>query len=261
MRSKMVFLSILASCLLYSSPSTAGKLDSTFFPNGSLQPIISLFGGIADVHANQSQTFTGDDNASYIYNSKRNNSTSALIGGFLGVEHLLAFHGLYLQAGVEYTNNNNVSLQGLNYVGDEPATYTKYDYRYSVSTEQWLAMVRLLATTHEIFHPYLFLGLGTALNQVNTFSLSTQEVGSINVAPTYDNHAARNFSYSIGLGVDTDINKHLRLGFGYRFSSFGKECLGAGKIAVNNYSSSLPFTLCALNTYANQLVAQISYRI
>lgn len=87
----------------------------------------------------------------------------------------------------------------------------------------------------------------------------TTETGSVNLTPWFSNHSNSQFSYSLGLGVDTQVNTLIRVGLGYRYSNFGSSSLGNGIVAFNDYQSPVSFALSSSNNYANQLIARISY--
>jgi opacity protein-like surface antigen len=87
----------------------------------------------------------------------------------------------------------------------------------------------------------------------------TPETGSINLTPELSSHSKTQFSYSLGLGVDAQVNTKIRVGLGYRYSNFGSSSLGNGTVVFNDYQSPVPFALGNSNVYANQLIARISY--
>lgn len=249
----------LTSCLLVSTFASAGELGSPVAPSQGFRPVVAVLGGVAGVNASRSQVFIGTDDDVFTYNSRGNNKTTGFVGAFLGVEHELPSPNFLMQLGVEYDYFGNIKVHGINAVGIEPRTSTHYNYSYRLQTQQVLAVAKLLVTTHQIFHPYAAVGLGAAFNDASRYNVSTHERGSINLTPLFDNNTHTAFSYSLGLGVDTDITQQVRLGLGYRYSSFGKASLGDGRIVFNNYSFPTSFAPSITNFYANQFIAQISY--
>ena len=260
MISRRATFSLASFILGFSSHATAGDMGTiTTTAWHGLTPVVSLLGGVASIEAKHSQTYSGTDDELFGYKASGQSKTTGFIGGFLGVEHSLPYSGFFVQAGIEYTYLGSVSVNGLNTVGIEPQTSTLYNYNYRLQTQQVLAVGKLLATTHDIFHPYLSVGLGGAFNDASEFSATTQETGSVNLTPTFDSNTRGDFSYSVGVGVDTNVNQHVRVGLGYQFSGFGKVSLSDGRIAFNNYTFPVSFVLTVPNAYANQFVAQISY--
>ncbi|VEB33501.1 outer membrane protein [Legionella cherrii] len=260
------FFFSLASCLSLSSLASAGSMGLTA-PAQGFHPVVTLFGGVAglDVKTNSTQSFSGTDDEQFIYFSKKHNQTTGFVGGFLGTEYQLPHPGLFLQAGIEYDYFGNVRIKGLNAVGIEPDTSTFYNYSWRIQTQQVLAVAKLFTTTeltlgapHQFF-PYLSVGLGAAFNNANEFSATTEETGSINITPTFNDHTQSAFSYTLGIGVDTPINQQMRFGVGYRFSDFGKASLDEGQVVFQQYKAPVPFALSTAHTYANQFMVQLSY--
>ncbi|CAM3060942.1 Opacity protein and related surface antigens [Legionella steigerwaltii] len=261
----MLARSIFFSLITLSSLASAGTMDSIPSSQG-VHPVITVFGGVAGLDVNNStQSFSGTDDDLFVYYSKKHNRTTGFVGAFLGTEYQLPRPGIFLQAGVEYDYFGNVRTKGLNAVGIEPDTSTFYDYSWRVQTQQVLAVAKLFATTeltlgapHQFF-PYLSVGLGAAFNNANEFSATTEETGSINVTPTFDDHSQSSFSYTLGIGVDTPINQQMRFGLGYRFSDFGKASLDEGQVVVNQYKAPVSFALSTSHIYANQFIVELTY--
>lgn len=250
----------IASVVLCSSVASAGTLGEINSVREH-QHLIILSGGAANVHVGQSQSYLGTDNDRFAYYNKGSNKTTGLVGVFLGEEfsQLNINPALLFQAGLEYTYLGNNHLQGTNTVGIQPNTSTLYRYNYTFESQQLLAVAKVLATTHQIFHPYVFAGIGAAFNQSGNYNAYTSESGSINLTPTFHSNTQTKFSYALGVGVDTNVNKHVRLGLGYRFTDMGEASLGKGQVVANNYAFPTGFTLRMPHVYANQIIAQLSY--
>ena len=198
----------------------------------------------------------------FTYNNYGGGKNTGFIGVFLGAEHdLLWVSGseFFMQTGVEYNYFGKIGVNGINTVGIEPQTSTTYHYNYNFQTQQVLGTLKLFATTYERFHPYGEVGLGAAFNYAGQYDATTIETGGINLTPRFSNPNKTRFSYSVGLGVDTQVNAKIRVGLGYRYSNFGSSSLGNGTVSFNNYQSTVPFALGNSNAYANQLIARISY--
>lgn len=242
--------------------ASAGDMGSVTSTQG-LHPVVSLQGGYASINAGgNTQRFTGTDSDVFTYNNPGSGKNTGFIGVFLGAEHTLPWisrPGFFMQTGVEYNYFGNIGVKGINTVGVEPQTSTTYNYNYNFQTQQVLGTLKLFATTYERFHPYGEVGLGAAFNHAGQYNASTTETGSLNLTPGFSNQNQTQFSYSLGLGVDTQVNTKIRVGLGYRYSNFGSSSLGSGAVTFNNYQSPVSFALGSSNTYANQLIARISY--
>ena len=244
------------------SIATAGDMGP-IIPSQGLHPIVSLQGGYASINANGgTKRYTGTDSDVFTYNNSGSGQNTGFIGVFLGTERslpLISRPGFFMQTGVEYNYIGKVSVNGINTVGVEPQTSTTYRYNYNFQTQQVLGTLRLFATAYERFHPYGEVGLGAAFNHAGQYNATTTETGSINLTPGFSNQSNTQFSYSLGLGVDTQVNTKIRVGLGYRYSNFGSPSLGNGTVTFNNYQAPVSFALGGSNTYANQLITRISY--
>ena len=252
----------MVNTLLLNSIATAGDMGPISLSQG-LHPVVALQGGYASINAGGStQRFTGTDSDVFTYNNSGSGKNTGFIGVFFGGEHalpLISRPGFFMQTGVEYNYFGKVGVNGINTVGVEPQTSTTYHYNYNFQTQQVLGTLRLFATTYERLHPYGEVGLGAAFNHAGQYNATTTETGSINLTPGFNNQSNTQFSYSLGLGVDTQVNTKIRVGLGYRYSNFVSSSLGNGTVIFNNYQSLVPFALGSSNTYANQLIARISY--
>ena len=209
---------VAAGCLLSSFLATAGELGSTPLSIMGFRPVVSLFGGVAGLSSNNSQTFHGTDDEIFVYNynGQDTSTTTGFVGVFFGAEHQLSVAKLF-------------------------------------------ATANLSALPSHPFYPYVSVGLGAAFNDASQFNTSTEETGSVNLTPTFKSRSTTDFSYTLGLGVDTNVNQHVRVGVGYRFSDFGNASLSNGAIVFNQYRYPTSFSLSVPNTYANQFIAQITY--
>jgi opacity protein-like surface antigen len=255
----------LVGFMLGSSIATAGSQGPIGVEKPELSAVFTLLGGAGFFSVSHpSVTFSGTDNELFEYAQTQQNSASGFLGLFAGGEYALSVPGFFMQAGLEYTAFQNSTVKGLNSVGIEPTTLTIYNYQYSIQSQQILAVAKVFGTVTERYHPYVSVGLGAGFNNSKSFQVTTAETESLNVAPLFRNNVQTSFSYSAGLGVDADVNEHLRIGLGYRFTDLGASSLGSGTVSVNDFhlnSYSVPtgFTLSTGDLYLNQVVAQISY--
>lgn len=253
----------LATVLLGCSAAFAGTMGVVDAPKSGLRPMISLQGGYASMNAGKKfQSFTGVDSDIFTYTNTGSGRNTGFVGAFLGAEYVLpwiTYPGIFMQTGVEYNYFGQIGLRGINTVGVEPATSTTYRYRYNFQTQQVLGLVKLLATCHERFYPYAEVGLGAAFNHNGKYNAVTSETGSINLTPTFNNQDNTQFSYNLGVGVDTQVNNNIRVGLGYRYSNFGSSSFGKGFVSFNTYQAPVSFSIGSSHAYANQLLARISY--
>ena len=251
----------MAGAFFCCAIATAGDMGPVISPQGFL-PVLSLQGGYASIHAGKAERFIGTDFDLFTYRNASSGKSTGFIGVFVGAEHALpwiSYPGVFMQAGVEYNYFGRIAINGLNTVGIQPQSITSYRYNYHFQTQQVLATLKLFATSYERFHPYGEVGLGAAFNHAGQYQATTINFGSLNLTPGFSNQNKTQFSYSLGLGVDRQVNKKIRVGLGYRYSNFGSSPLKNGRVVFNNYQFPVPFALGHSKAYANQLLARITY--
>src|SRR3990167_5278570 len=219
------------------------------------RPVLSFFGGAARMNPSRSQTYLGTDNNLFSYESQNENNTTGLVGAFLGVEHPLPHSHFLTQTGIQYTQYASTNVNAPHIVGIDPNTSTLHNYRYNFRGRQLLLVAKFLTTVNKKYHPYISVGVGASFNTMGHFNTSTTETGSINLAPTFNSNTHRAFSYSLGLGMDTTVSKHVRIGLGYQFTDLGSASLANGGVVFNNYTSPVPFIPRLSHVYVNQLIA------
>lgn len=260
MRLGVSVLGIAGACL-YSSCALAGEsgISTINCATTSYRSVISFFGGYANVNAGGRTSYLGNDGTVYSYRSSKDGQNDGFLGGFIGIEHPISWYNLLVQAGLEYNYFGPVGVQGLNTVSTASGVSTLHRYNYNFLAHQFLVSAKFLTTTHGRYHPYALAGIGAAVTNMEHFRVTAVQTGGVNTTPFFSEHNATRFSYSVGLGVDADVNQYTRLGLGYRFSGLGDAALRRGQMLVNNQFTSVPFALGVYNTHANQLVAQITF--
>ena len=208
---------------------------------------------------NNDQTYFGADDSVFSYSGTKSNSSPFLIGLGMGAEKQLSNSNFRARAGLEYITIWPTQINGLHSVGDEPQTYTLYNTHYQMQTQQTLLTARVSKALQQDYHLYLMAGLGLSFNRLSQYRTSTVDSGSFNLTPSFANHTQSSFSYSLGAGIEREIEEHIRLGLGYRFSDLGKASFGLGQVMMNTYAAPVPFTLVSSHAYSNQLLVQLSY--
>ncbi|MFJ1267131.1 outer membrane protein [Legionella lytica] len=260
MRLGVSVLSIAAACL-YSSYALAGEsgISTMNCATTSYRSVLSFFGGYANINAGARVSYLGGDGTAYSYRSSKDGQSDGFLGGFLGVEHPISWYNLLVQAGLEYSYFGPVGVQGLNTVSMTSGISTVHRYRYNLVAHQFLVSAKFLTTTHGRYHPYALGGIGAAVTNMENFRVTPIQDGGMTTAPSFSENNSTRFSYSVGFGVDVDVNQYTRLGLGYRFSGLGDAALKRGKMLANNQVVPVPFALGVHNTHANQLMAQLTF--
>lgn len=223
-----------------------------------LHPVFAFGGGGAfawDVKGQQTSFPIVDPNEDeyFVYHPSDTQQIAGLFDIFLGAEYQLR-PDLAGQLGVDYNQTSTFQDKGMLYQG-VPGAPSQYDYEYNINTRQVLLEGKLLYSNPRFrgYHPYLTAGVGTAFNRayhyqtdIPPFSTFTRE---------YYNHSTRSLAYRLGVGVDIDLSKNLRLGFSYRFADLGTVRLGSSTIN----DQSVDGTLMQSNLYVNEVLAQLTF--
>ncbi len=190
----------------------------------------------------------------YNYDSDHSTQTVGLFGGFLGLEHEIKTN-LSIQVGLDYTQSSPFTAKGSFVQGADVASQDTFSYDYSIITRQILAEGKLLYTTHQFFHPYVTLGLGSSFNKA--YNYRTDVPSNLTLTRMYTNNSSTSFSYMAGLGMEVDVHPHTRLGLSYRFTNLGKTQLGKANIGGVPVSG----TLSQSNFYDNEILLNLIYFI
>jgi len=260
MKSRLPYFLVL---LIGNGFAIAGEMGDVKPLEEKLRPLVSLQGGYAAMAASTREArFVGNDNNLFVYTPSGSSSDTGFYGLFVGVEHFLrqvSNYPVWLQAGFEYDGFGQVDIKGINRVGVDASSSTQYRYAYAIQTQQVLGGIKLLTAAHARLHPYGEAGIGIAFNRTSAYSASTSETGSMNVTPNFSNQSTTKLSYILGLGLDTQLNTHIRCGLGYRYSYFGTASLGNGWVLAGDSDVPVSFKVSTSGLYANQLLARITY--
>jgi len=244
------FLALLS---IFVTPAYALLSNSSY--TRTWHPVLALGAGAASTsNLGQSQSFPIQNPTTdefYYYFANRPTQTSGLFDGFLGTEW--RFRPKWaLQMGLDYNQASPFSAKGTFQQGADALSADTYSYHYAVLTRQILAEGKLLYTV-KCFHPYLFGGLGVAVN--SAYNYYTNVPPFLTFTRMYANNTTTSFSYAVGVGVDKDLTSHLRAGVGYRFAGLGRVKLGIPTIDTTRVSG----TLSQSHLYANELLAQLTW--
>jgi hypothetical protein len=221
----------------------------------SWHEIISLGGGVVfsnDVgHAASFPILNPITDQYYQYHASNAVVIRPLYEGFFGGEVSLHHH-LALQLGVDYLQTGDLNANGNFFQGVDYQSADIFTYHYKIIGRQILAAKKLLYKSKKIYHPYVFAGVGMSDN--TAYRYGTDVPPFLTFTRQYANLTEASFSYSVGAGIDVDINKHFRMGVGYRFTDLGKASLGSTQIDNVNVTG----TLAQTNLYASEVLMQLS---
>lgn len=140
-----------------------------------------------------------------------------------------------------------------------PTAINTWNYQYKIVSRQLLVENKLSYSLRTRYRPYLLAGIGTGFNKAYKFQAIAQNSGQVATA-IFTNHQNNSLIFDIGLGMDIDITKQVRLGGGYRFGYFGAYDLGKGTLDTGPGGNI--FYLPALKSaraYSQILLLQLTY--
>ncbi len=227
----------------------------------ALQPVVILMGGAASSLGQQSQTLSFD-NTVFNYHPNHSSALVPLVGGFVGAEY--AYNPLWTwQFGLAFYRTGDSSVNGEETQAPMLSldAINTWNYHYKISSTQLFFENKLFFNGQQRYHPYVLIGLGEGFNRAFDFQVTPQNSGEVATA-TFGSNTANDFIYMVGLGLDIDVVKQLRLGLGYRYVYLGKTEFGNG--ILDTGAGGNVFSLPGLQfngSYNQEVLAQLTYLI
>lgn len=255
-RRKWSFLTLVALWSPYNAiAATQHITDNHFLPflldksNSSL--VVSLSGGPVWENAGQTQTvyLTPDIEKTYVATNK----TNTLADGefFIGVQGP-SYAGLEGQLGFAVATTSNANLSG-NIWDDADPTFNNYIYGYQVQHTH-IAVKGKLLTDHAWYtlKPYVSGSVGVGFNRAQNFK-SMPIIFEAVETPNFGSYTSTAFTYTVGAGLQKNLDRHVQVGIGYEFADWGRNHLG--RSAEQTIGSGL-----ALNhLYTNGVLFNLTY--
>lgn len=202
-------------------------------------------------NAGKTQTFYSAPEIEKTYNANRTSHT--LVGGelFLGIQKSLK-HQLAGQLGLAVTATDSANLSG-NIWDDADLKFNNYTYNYKIRHSHVALKGKLIADKGFVFNPWLSGSLGVGFNQARDFS-NTPKIFQAVVMPNFTNHTTTAFTYTVGAGVERNLNDHWRVGVGYEFTDWGKSGLSRAP------GQTLNTGLAVSHVYTNGVLFNLTYK-
>lgn len=216
----------------------------------TIRPVVILSSGFDRTNVYSTKSITFIDSFQNDYLGSKHLDSEPLMGIFVGA--YTPFANVWeWQYGVTYFQTSSFQANGnVNQFGD-PA-FNNFTYQYQIQSRRISFESKLARTVHEIWHPYVVVSVGEAINKAYAYMESPITSDAVPTDP-FVGHTQKSFTYSVGLGADLDIAQHLRLGAGYRYVSLGSASLGQSPLQINTNTISNSH----LNT--NEFLVQLSY--
>lgn len=213
-------------------------------------PIITLSGGAAWATAGLNQYLYTYTYPVYSYLSYYPQSSSMATGEILFGLQTQVYPTIIGELGLGVAGATDGSVEGYEQIVN---TTDSYPYQYQVNHARVELKGRIISNYYDLVQPYVSGSLGVGFNHAHDFrALFT----SPTVVPPqwYANYTAVAFAYTVGAGLQTNINKNWQIGVGYQFADLGKSFL--------NYYSNGQVTAKGpklAHFYTNEVVANLSY--
>ena len=252
---------LLLTALTFSSATGFAGVQSgphehtTSWPSKLLETLISS--GVATFslgpvweNAGNTQTFYLAPNIEKTYTA--NHTSHALVDGeiFLGIQRPIR-EKLEGQIGFAVAATGNASLSG-NIWDDARAQFNNYTYNYQVKHTHIAVKGKLLADRGYLVIPWINGSLGVGFNQAHSFT-NTPTISEAVVMPNFENNTTTAFTYTVGAGVQRNLNTHWQAGVGYEFADWGRSQLNRASGQTLNSGLSLS------NLYTNGLLFNLIY--
>ena len=181
-----------------------------------------------------------------------NHASHALVDGefFLGIQKPLR-EKLEGQIGLAVATTGNASLSG-NSWDDADSLFNNYTYHYQVRHTHLALKGKLLADRGYSVTPWVSGSLGVGFNQAHDFS-NTPTISEAVVMSNFASNTTTAFTYTLGAGVQRQLNPHWQAGIGYEFADWGRSQLNRASGQTLNSGLSLP------HLYTNGLLFNLTY--
>jgi opacity protein-like surface antigen len=176
-------------------------------------------------------------------------------GHWVGTE--IPFHKTWqMQLGFSYYAPDAVYLDKDTIVPHaHAANINPFDYTHRIHSQQFLVEGKLQNAAHTKIQPYLAFGLGAARNKSYP---ATTLMPAFLAATEFPQNTTTSMSYMFGAGIDADLDKHWRIGIGYRFSDYGQVSIEDSITAQKPAYESFPKTPFHMQTVLVQLTYLIT---
>jgi opacity protein-like surface antigen len=157
-------------------------------------------------------------------------SSNYLFGVSAGVEFPVHTIGTIWQTSLAYYTTGDFEITGVEYMFGQSDLGNKA-YSYDVSNQRLMLENKLMFSLRDRyysapgFYMYLMFGLGASRNEASNFKLTALEPTTIPEGE-FESNSANSFTYSVGIGFESELASVIRVGFGYRYADLGKVTLG-----------------------------------
>ncbi len=226
---------MVLGCILSANVS-ANRMDSGYYGEGGWPFVGSLSVGPAWTRAGEWESFSLQPDIEKTYAADQGEYALRLVSTPKGT-HTLATGELFLgvygpinsivqgQIGLAIATSSSAKLTGDIYEDANPA-FNNYNYSYSVRTTRVAIKGKALYDPgfYDLF-PYVSASAGVGFNHASSFKVAPKIEEEV-PAPLFTDQTSKEFSYTLGIGLQTPVDPNWQVGLGYEFSDWGQSNLG-----------------------------------
>lgn len=248
---KPLSLTALATSLILSTVSAQAGTMGTINDFETCNWFASIAGGPVWAQAGETQTFFLASGIEKTYQASKSALYTMGTGElFLGLQN--AFNPDWLaQYGVEGSITSYTQLSG--HIWDDALPqFDNYRYQYQIENARVLAKGKLFLYRPYSVIPWISGGIGVSFNRAYNFN-SEPLIFEALPSPNFTNNTTTSFAYTVGAGIQKELNEHIQYGIGYEFADWGKSALGNASGQTMNSGLKLN------HLYTNGLLINFTY--
>lgn len=215
------FLSIATASLL-ASQAFAGTMGSVV-PAKDWSWVGSISAGPVWARGGDTQTFSLAPEIEKTYSARKSSNAFASGELFVGVQKALSSQWLG-QFGLAAATAGSAKLQGVIW-DDADSQFDNHSYKYKVRNTRIALKGKLLLDQGYWAMPWVSASLGVGFNRAHDFT-NTPLIFEALPNADFTNNTKTAFTYTLGVGVQKEIDEHWQVGVGYEFADWGKSQLG-----------------------------------
>ena len=243
-----VFLGLGLTIYISVSHAAADYLNANWLSFIKSNFVSSLSVGPSWESAGQAQTLNLAPDVVKTYTTNRPSNSMPSAELFLGIKNELPKQ-MEDQIGLAFAASGNATLSGAIWDDGNPS-FNNYTYQYKVNHLGFSLKGKLIANWNWIFMPWISGSLGVGFNTAYGFN-NTPTIYQAVRMPNFASHTITALTYTLGAGLQHQLNQHWQAGVGYEFSDWGKSRLGSASGTGQGLSLS--------HLYTNSILFNLTY--
>jgi opacity protein-like surface antigen len=232
MQMKMPIKSLIITIIADILTTNAFGANFDYFSNLSDWPlVVSVSGGTGFTRAGATQTINLAPLTIKTFAAHKATNTVAAGSVFIGLQKKL-MPQLLGQYGFVIAKTSDANLQG--YIWDDAnPIFDNAIYQYHIQSTRVAVQGKLLLDKVRWIEPWIGGSLGVSFNRAHGFN-NIPTIAEALPMNNFDGHIENSFSYTLGAGFQTPINKNWQIGVGYEFADWGESQLNRANGQTEN---------------------------